>query len=49
MNYDSQTKRNVIINTFILKKNVEINNILAYDQLNTFIDVTSFMKTMLNF
>jgi hypothetical protein len=32
----------------MLKKNVKINNILVYNQLNTFINVTSFIKTMLN-
>ena len=49
MDYDSQAKRDVIVNTFMFKKNVKIDNILVYDQSNTLIDVTSLMGTMLNF
>jgi len=32
----------------MLKKNIETNNILAYNQLNTLINVTSFIKIVLN-
>ena len=32
----------------MLKKNVETNNILVYNQLNIFIDITNFIETMLN-